>query len=217
MQKLIKMQKDEISMTTLEIAEQTGKKHKHVMRDVRNMFKSLGKDLPKNGEQKDESIFEHIYLDKYNREWKCYKLPKREILILVSGYSVKLRAAIIDKLEELEKDVKILTPAEQFLQTAQLLVGLERKQIEMEKRVELTEDKINKIESNLVSDSGYFTITGYANLINVPVSNNEANKMGRRASLLSREDSIPIGKTNHERWGQINTYHEDILKSVFFE
>lgn len=91
--------KDEVTMTTVEIAEQTGKRHYHVLRDCKNMLSKLydKKDPPKFGAT-------YVTKGRYN---KCYILPKREILVLVSGYSIKLRAAIIDRLEELEKQMKI--------------------------------------------------------------------------------------------------------------
>jgi len=85
----------EITMTSLEIAERTGKRHDNVMRDIRNMLLEL------YGEG-DALKFEGIYLDAHKREKPCYRLPKKECLCLVSGYSAPLRMAIITRLEELE-------------------------------------------------------------------------------------------------------------------
>ena len=91
--------KKEITMTSLEIAEYTGKLHKHINRDIRNMLGELGKD---------RSNFEHIFKDSYGRDQTGFILPKKEVLCLVSGYSIKLRMAIIDRLEELENQVPAL-------------------------------------------------------------------------------------------------------------
>jgi Rha family phage regulatory protein len=80
-------------MSSLEIAERTGKDHKNVMRDIRAMFIQL--DIT-------GLSFECSYRDTTGRSLPCFNLPKRECLILVSGYSVELRAAIIDRWQELE-------------------------------------------------------------------------------------------------------------------
>lgn len=84
------------TMSSREIAELTEKEHAHVMRDIRAMLEVL---------KKDASIFGAIYRDAYGRERACFDLPKRETLILVSGYSVSMRAKIIDRWQELEAAV----------------------------------------------------------------------------------------------------------------
>lgn len=80
-------------MDSREIAERTGKQHAHVCRDIRDMLLELGED---------ESKFGSVYMGGNGEERRCYILPKRECLILASGYNVKLRAAIIDRWAELE-------------------------------------------------------------------------------------------------------------------
>lgn len=83
----------EPTMSSVDIAALTGKRHDHVMRDIRTMIEGLG-DVPNFG---------GIYKDDRNREKPCFNLPKRECLILVSGYSVELRAKVIDRWMELEQ------------------------------------------------------------------------------------------------------------------
>lgn len=81
------------AMSSLEIAEITGKDHGHVLRDIRAMLDELGID---------ESKFGAIYVDAQNREKPCYLLPEEEMLTLVSGYRVDLRRAIIARWKALE-------------------------------------------------------------------------------------------------------------------
>jgi len=82
-----------LTMSSVEIAGITGKRHDHVMADIRNMIKDLNLSSPDlSGEYKDDK----------NRTYQCFNLPKREALILVSGYSVTMRAKIIDRWQALE-------------------------------------------------------------------------------------------------------------------
>ncbi|WP_019220335.1 Rha family transcriptional regulator, partial [Bartonella florencae] len=88
------------TMSSREIAELCDKRHDHVMRDIKKMLEELYSEggLPKFG---------GTYLDKQGKPQNCYNLPKRECLILVSGYSTALRAKIIDRWQELEKQVAV--------------------------------------------------------------------------------------------------------------
>lgn len=86
-----------VTMSSLEIAELTGKEHKNVKRDIENMLDALGKDA---------LSFERIYRDSRNRPQTEYHLPRREVEILLTGYSIPLRAKVIDRLHELEEQAK---------------------------------------------------------------------------------------------------------------
>lgn len=84
------------TMSSREIADLTGKEHRNVMRDIRVMLVEL------HGEGGVLS-FEQTHTNPQNgQSYPCYALPKRETLILVSGYSVAMRAKIIDRWQELE-------------------------------------------------------------------------------------------------------------------
>ena len=83
------------TMTTREIAELTGKAHAHVLRDADAMLEAL--------DEKGRSKFGSTYQDAQGKERRELRLPKRETLILVSGYDVAMRAKIIDRLDELER------------------------------------------------------------------------------------------------------------------
>ncbi|WP_250538680.1 Rha family transcriptional regulator [Caballeronia sp. INML3B] len=85
-----------LTMSSREIAELCGKRHDNVMRDIRLMLIDLhGVD----GVLK----FEDTQINQQNdQRYPIFRLPKRETLILVSGYSVVMRARIIDRWQELE-------------------------------------------------------------------------------------------------------------------
>ncbi len=82
-----------LTMSTLEIAGLTGKRHDHVLRDADKLLAELGIGAPNFGAS---------YLTEQNKTVRLLNLHKRECLILVSGYSVKMRARIIDRWLELE-------------------------------------------------------------------------------------------------------------------
>ena len=86
-----------VSMSSREIAELTGKRHDNVVADIRAMLESLNIH---------SAEFSAQYKDSTGRSLLCFNLPKRETLILVSGYSVEMRAKIIDRWQELENQVR---------------------------------------------------------------------------------------------------------------
>ena len=83
-----------LTMSSLEIAGLCGKRHDHVLRDADKMLEELGLG--------GDPRFGASYLSEQGKALRCLKLPKRESLILVSGYSVEMRARIIDRWMELE-------------------------------------------------------------------------------------------------------------------
>ena len=81
-------------MTSLQIAEVTGKNHAHVMRDIRNLLE----------QGVNESNFGLVnYKDKKGEVRPMYELTPKGCLILASGYDPVLREKIVDKLEEYQQ------------------------------------------------------------------------------------------------------------------
>ena len=85
-------------MTSLQIAEVTGKMHKHVLRDIRNLL--------------DQGVSETNFgLSSYKQEQPnggtkdvvMYELTPKGCLILASGYDAVLREKIVNKLEEYQQ------------------------------------------------------------------------------------------------------------------
>ena len=83
-------------MDSRDIAKLTHKQHKAVLRDIEKM-------LPKVIGSK---VCRLEYKDSRGRMQPYYCLPHRELLILLTGYSVELRTAVIDRWAYLERNYK---------------------------------------------------------------------------------------------------------------
>jgi Rha family phage regulatory protein len=88
-----------LTMSSLEIAELTGKQHAHVMRDIRAMLAEL------HGEGGVSNFGDTHRNPQNGQDYPIFRLPKRETLILVSGYDLQMRARIIDRWQELEAQI----------------------------------------------------------------------------------------------------------------
>ncbi len=93
------------TMSSLEIAELTGKEHRNVMADIRNMLESLGLTTADFS-----AVVPFASGQGAIRTREIYNLPKDLTITLVSGYSVKMRYAIITRWGELEAIVAAPAP-----------------------------------------------------------------------------------------------------------
>lgn len=131
------------TMSSLEIAELTGKRHDAILRDIRNLL---------NQGVNAHNFVEVEYTDKKGEKRPCYELTKKGCLILASGYDAKLREKIIDRWEELERDKQngnFQTPST-YIEALEALVASEkekeRMRIESEQQKKQIEQKDAKIE-----------------------------------------------------------------------
>lgn len=110
-------------MTSLEIAEVTGKQHKNVMRDIRNILEQGVQQL--NFEPMQKSVPTH---NGGHKSIPYYRLTPKGCLILASGYDALLREKIINRLEALEKNSKPQLPETYLDALKQLVSSEEQKQ-----------------------------------------------------------------------------------------
>lgn len=199
------------TMSSLEIAELTSKRHDHVMRDIKNMLAELYPDEmppdPRSGDgskmktgkklvahdadqyhRYDRTQYKFLtkgtidlvmefgkasttreqyqakpnflgsYLDAQNQKRPCYYLPKRECLILVSGYKVSLRAKIIDRWQELEQAPAI---PQSLPEALRLAAELEEQRQQLANQVETLKPKAEAFQ-RIASTEGSFNITNAA-------------------------------------------------------
>jgi len=118
-----------LTMTSREIAELTGKDHKHVLTDIRKMLEELGID---------SAGFSAEYKDTTGRMLPAFGLPKRETMILVSGYSITMRAKIIDRWQELEAGKKSELNAFEFFELQGKLLTAKDQIIDLQRQILLS-------------------------------------------------------------------------------
>ncbi|WP_350012626.1 phage regulatory protein/antirepressor Ant [Pseudomonas asiatica] len=129
-----------LTMSSVEIAELTGKRPADVKRDIRNMLEAMGSTT--------EQFCSHMKVPMPRggyRKQEVYALPRREVDILLTGYSVPLRAKVIDRWRELEAEVAKPAPVANLNDAAQLrslLLGYTEQVMQLEHKVGIQAAKI---------------------------------------------------------------------------
>ena len=169
------------SMTSLEIAEVTGKEHKSIMRDIRVLSEQVT--------EKDGYKFVLMsYVDSYNRSQPMYKLGKKECLLLASGYDPILRAKIINRWEELEFKEREIFKIPQTLSEALYLAASQAKKIE-EQNIQLEEQKPKVEFFDQVTDStDAVDMAQCAKVLNMGIGRNRLFDFLRSRNILDRHN-----------------------------
>lgn len=97
-----------ITMTTVELAAMTGKRHDHVMRDADRALEAITtsrtaceKMAPDLGAS--IGVTETTYQDKYKRDKRMLILNKQMIFTIITGYDTALRFTVVGRWIELEQ------------------------------------------------------------------------------------------------------------------
>ena len=106
--------------------------------------------------------------------------------------------------------VKPLTPAEQLLAQAQLMVDMENRLNTIEKNTARLENNLRRTITN-----EYFTVIGYANFRGINADTYNSSVIGRKASKICKDCGLAIGKVIDSKYGTINTYPLDVLEEIF--
>ena len=147
MNELIKFT-DRQTMSSIDIAQVTGKDHAHLMRDIRNMEPAWEKVAQRKfplGSYKDAN----------NQSRPCYYLDKRECLYIATKFNDEARAKLILRWEELEqKERTSMTTLPNFSNPAEAARAwaeqYEQKMIE-QKRADVAEQQVLQLTSEIES------------------------------------------------------------------
>lgn len=173
-------------MTSLDIAELTGKRHADVMRDVRHEIEELGVEI-------GERIFAHTsYKDKSNRDSPCFSLGKDGAMQLALKYDAVTRYKVIKYIEQLEQQSQhsymITDPierAKKWIEEQQQKQLLIEESVAKDKIIEAQQPKV------LFADS---------------VSASDTSILIRELAKLLKQNHIDIGEKRLFDWLRTNGY-----------
>ncbi|KAB0654302.1 transcriptional regulator [Acinetobacter bohemicus] len=212
-----------LTMSSRDIAELTDKEHKHVLRDCLTMFEELGLDPmgyaqnwthPQNGQ---------TYIE--------YLLPKDLVETLITGYSIKLRYQVIQRLHELENLIKPKVMLPQDLPTALRALADTHEQLQ---KAQFEREIAIKTKAH-ISDKK--TATAMATASNAVQENQRLkDRIGqskRNATVLAVErltgqeytwqalnkwckaHGVKPQKVHDDRYGKVNTYPSQAWMDVY--
>ena len=173
------------TMSSLEIAQLTGKQHAHVMRDIRTLLE----------QGVHESNFGLMFKitklgNGAERKDPYYELTKKGCLILASGYDAKLRERIIDRWEELETEKRnggFQVPTS--FKEALLLAAHQQELIEQQQRqIEQKQETISLQQAELQKSApkvSYYDTTLQS--VNTLTSTQVAKQIGLDAEKLHKK------------------------------
>jgi Rha family phage regulatory protein len=193
------------------VANKFGKQHKNVIQRIENLECS---------EEFNRLNFQPVdYVDNKGEKRPEYYITRDGFTFLVMGFTgkraAKFKEEYINAFNQMERQLKDhqkqLSPAELMLQQAHMLVDIERRQTE-------TEKKLKELDARTATRPDYYyTATGYGIYVGRRISYSEAVRIGKRASQLCREAGLTIDRVRDSKYAWVGSYPEHILKRVFKE
>ncbi len=223
---LVTVRDGRILVDSREVAARFGKRHDNVMRDIRVILQEAPEDA-----LNFEEIF---YADQYGREQPAYEMTEDGFTDLVMNFTGdlarewkrKYRKAFNAMREYLMNQEPPKSALELLRDQVDRAIAVERLAIQAKALSEQNAQEIihtnhrvdvmeSKVQATLQPYQGYYSVMAYANIQRITIDNNTANALGKRCSRNSRLLGYPIGKCPDARFGQVGTYHQEVLKNVF--
>lgn len=209
-----------LTMSSREIAKTVGATHDSVLKTIRSL-------VERGVVSGNETQYQH----EQNKQWYPeFNLDYRNTMVVVSGYSPELRAAVVDRWLELEESArpKALTQDEQLLQLAQGVIRLTQERDEAIRTKAQINDKrtatlmnkasqdakrIKKLEDQLQDQGEYLAIipAGLPQYVDTETKAHvQSWRVLKEMSIAMEKD---IKKVDDPRYGKVNTYHVDVISA----
>ena len=212
MESLIPNQK---GMTSLEIAEVTGKQHAHVMRDIRSLL-SQGVSASNFGLGS--------YTDATGQKRPLFNLTPKGCLILASGYDAVLRERIINRLEYLENEKKVIKTPQTYLEALEALVATEKEKEQLrieteqqqatielqDKEIKEAAPKVNYYNNHLQSVN---TLTSTQIAKQIGMDAEKLHKKLKDTNVIYRQSGQWLLHSPYSTWGLHSTRTQTYTRS----
>ena len=212
MESLIPNQK---GMTSLEIAEVTGKQHAHVMRDIRSLL-SQGVSASNFGLGS--------YTDANGQKRPLFNLTPKGCLILASGYDAVLRERIINRLEYLENEKKVIKTPQTYLEALEALVATEKEKEQLrieteqqqatielqDKEIKEAAPKVNYYNNHLQSVN---TLTSTQIAKQIGMDAEKLHKKLKETNVIYRQSGQWLLHSPYSTWGLHSTRTQTYTRS----
>lgn len=150
-------------------------------------------------------------------------MDEKLALKFAAWLSPKFELWVYDKIYELlttgKTELQDLSPVVNITEGLKRVIehlgehGQEIQKIQMS--IEHIEEFVSDLEAKITSiDENYYSISGYCALNKIDCPLNKAQTWGHSATKLSNQQNIAIGKAYDAKYGNVNTYHIDILQQV---
>ena len=193
-------------MTSLTLAELTGKSHSDLMKSIRRMESAW--------ESVNQGKFSLVdYKDAKGEIRPMYELNKTECLFIATKFNDDARAKVILRWETLEKErmnALSIFQNDPFIQ-------LRMSQIQQQHQIQALESKVNMIEAKTTTRPDYFSVMGYAVVKGVTVGLRIAASIGKKASSICKKNGFPTDEVPDPRFGRVKLYPSSVLDKVFNE
>lgn len=202
--------------TSDRVAKELGVNHKDLLEKIDGYVNKFN-----SAELSAQFYIPHNYVSLNGRSVRNYLITKKGVAQLIGGYNsavpkaFELNVKYINEFERMEnyirnQQAKPLTPAEQLLAQAKVMV-------DMENRLNILEKNTARLENNLrrTITNEYFTVIGYANFRGINANTYNSSVIGRKASKICKDCGLAIGKVIDSKYGTINTYPLDVLDEIF--
>lgn len=189
------------TMTSLQIAEITGRNHKDVMRSIREMEDAWVKINGRNFALVD-------YTDAKGEKRPCYQLNKVESLYIATKFNNEARAKLVLRWEELETGKAEPLAKHNVPQTyAEALRQLADEVEAKEKTQALLAEKTEQLDES----KEWFSIKRWAQIHR----KNWRNYDWRKLKALSCELGYEVKKIFDANYSEVNIYHKAVFETAY--